>query len=638
MSNINSIGEQLEVSGAPLFKGDGGEGPITRKLLRRTMMAYLICLLVGLVPLFLDWSPSWKAAGIGLWFPGGGFIAVAGWALLLFPLVLGLFAVSLIAWFGAGMITAPILIWLGSALLAGYLAERPIWVGSPYIVFALAVFFYTRSKLKKRKARAAILTRRDERNAYLGKAVSEAERRAVSAPAPGERELSEADLAALRYCFDLAAKPFDDFSDFETIEQFQTSALRYQLNNIGYTLSIVQSQYTPNFHGYMSHAQQQLIEKYLNKRVWSYWRWEKLWGHLSLNYDPAGRDNIMLTAFYGLQIALYMGNTGDMKYAQPGSLTFSWGGTKFKHDIHSLIRSIEVNFERENLCLYPCEPNWVYSACNIMGLTALTVYDRVFGTRKAEHIRQRFMEKLDSEFTNADGNVVALRSNVTGFSVAFPYGNESLAYAMSPVDGQRAIRAWAMARNDLIEETGAQVRIKNLDKGVDFGRYKKAPVGMIYMMLQTASEMGDAPVVAEAMRLLDEECGAKRENGALRYECSSTIGIGLARARVLRKDDWRNVINNGPADCTRPGPILTEAPYPQVLVAKAFSHGEDLELVLYPGEAAGPQRIKLERLKPQGNYRLTTPTGETTFDADNQGFYELDANIEGRTPLTIRPM
>lgn len=209
---------------------------------------------------------------------------------------------------------------------------------------------------------------------------------------------------------------------------------------------------------------------------------------------------------------------------------------------------------------------------------------------------------------------------------------------MSPVDGQRAIRAWAMARNDLIEETGAQVRIKNLDKGVDFGRYKKAPVGMIYMMLQTASEMGDAPVVAEAMRLLDEECGAKRENGALRYECSSTIGIGLARARVLRKDDWRNVINNGPADCTRPGPILTEAPYPQVLVAKAFSHGEDLELVLYPGEAAGPQRIKLERLKPQGNYRLTTPTGETTFDADNQGFYELDANIEGRTPLTIRPM
>jgi hypothetical protein len=48
------------------------------------------------------------------------------------------------------------------------------------------------------------------------------------------------------------------------------------------------------------------------------------------------------------------------------------------------------------------------------------------------------------------------------------------------------------------------------------------------------------------------------------------------------------------------GSILTDAKYADVLVAHAFSNGDDLELVLYPG----PQDIHVERLRPGSKYAM----------------------------------
>src|SRR5512139_1726426 len=95
------------------------KGPVTAARQRRTAIVYGCVWLLGLLPVLIDAPAAWQAAGLGLWLPGAGFVAVGGAALLLFPLTLLLFVVAVIAWFWAGMVVAPVAVWLGAAALAG---------------------------------------------------------------------------------------------------------------------------------------------------------------------------------------------------------------------------------------------------------------------------------------------------------------------------------------------------------------------------------------------------------------------------------------------------------------------------------------------------------------------------------------
>lgn len=161
------------------------------------------------------------------------------------------------------------------------------------------------------------------------------------------------------------------------IDQFQPAALRYQINHLGYALGMVQCHYTPSFRGYLGQAQRNLIETYLNRRVWDYWVLESTWGHLNFtNFDPADKDNVMLAGYYGMQVNRYMLNSGDRRYAAPGSLTFRLNErTAYPHDAHALIDSARDNHQRSDFCLFPGEPNWVYAVCNMYGMGALATHD-----------------------------------------------------------------------------------------------------------------------------------------------------------------------------------------------------------------------------------------------------------------------
>jgi len=103
----------------PFIRREATVGPVTWARHRRNAMIYAAMCILGLLPTILGMSPEMQAAGLGLWIPGGGFLAVGGWAILLFPVTLALFAVAVFAWFGAGMVIGPIIVWLGAALLAG---------------------------------------------------------------------------------------------------------------------------------------------------------------------------------------------------------------------------------------------------------------------------------------------------------------------------------------------------------------------------------------------------------------------------------------------------------------------------------------------------------------------------------------
>src|SRR5262245_31391062 len=94
----------------------GTKGPVTTSRHRRNALVYVLLCVVALLPTLMGMSAGWRAFGLGLFMPGAGFLAVGGWALLLFPLTVGVFWLSIVAWFWAGMVVAPLTVWLGSAL------------------------------------------------------------------------------------------------------------------------------------------------------------------------------------------------------------------------------------------------------------------------------------------------------------------------------------------------------------------------------------------------------------------------------------------------------------------------------------------------------------------------------------------
>jgi hypothetical protein len=596
------------------------------------------------MPSILGMPPALRAAGLGLWIPGGGFLAVGGFAVLLFPLTLVLFALAVFAWFGAGMLVAPVIVWLGSALLAGKMVGDQAWFLAPYLLVAavagIGLYAYQRRQTRK----TAELAQLEARKRSISTALAEAIEVAAPVPTMAERELTPDDLASSRYALDRALQPLGQMNGYDQRDQFQTAALRYQINHLGYGLGMLQCMYTPSFHGYLSNAQRNLIELYLDRRIWGYWVWESAWGHLNLsNPDPAGKDNIMLTGWFGIQLCMYISNTGDRRYAEPGSLPFRLNGRRvFHHDAHTIAQSVAKNFLDSEFCLYPCEPNWVYPICNHYGMTSLAIYDRLFGTKYVPSTLDRWLKSLDTEFTDYSGSVIGLRSSLTGIRFPFPAADAGFAGFENCFAPERAQRMWATARQDLRHiiktgENGAK-RLMLPGRGFDFGNYKSGYAGAYAMIMDTAREFGDYEIADAAQRALDQDCGRADDGGVLRYSRGSNLANAMAmRARIHRRDDFRRTIAEGPPEASLRGPVLSAAKYPDVLVARAFSDGDDLDLVLYPGADSGSHNLGLERLRPGAKYAIRNGA-EHSFTADDSGAATVSVDLRGRTPLHIVPV
>lgn len=92
----------------------------------------------------------------------------------------------------------------------------------------------------------------------------------------------------------------------------------------------------------------------------------------------------------------------------------------------------------------------------------------------------------------------------------------------------------------------------------------------------------------------------------------------------------------GPSKTTLAGPILSEAPYPGVLVAKARSHdSKDLDIVLYPSAESGVFPLGISRLVPGQEYAYGA---EKSVIADKNGEIKIEVPVEGRTCVHIVPI
>jgi hypothetical protein len=158
------------------------------------------------------------------------------------------------------------------------------------------------------------------------------------------------------------------------------------------------------------------------------------------------------------------------------------------------------------------------------------------------------------------------------------------------------------------------------------------------MTALAAREHGDAEVAEAILRAFDEGFDRRMEGGVLHYERSSTIvNVVVLLSRLLRTGDWRNMLLAGPPAEIHRGPILAEAAYPDVLVAKARSDGERLSLVLYPDAGTRREWLGVKRLAPRRRYEMRTGGGTTSVVADAWGEARFEVLLDGRTQVDLVP-
>ena len=107
-------------------------------------------------------------------------------------------------------------------------------------------------------------------------------------------------------------------------------------------------------------------------------------------------------------------------------------------------------------------------------------------------------------------------------------------------------------------------------------------------------------------------------------------------ARFAQTGDFRRSFVEGPREETLNGPYLSGIQYPDTLVARAYSNGCDLDLVLYPGNKNGLTNLLVERLTPGREYKVAGAQ-ESVVRADSEGTVRVSTVIDGRTEVGIAP-
>ncbi|KAI8718184.1 Ldi domain-containing protein [Fusarium sp. LHS14.1] len=629
-----------------------GSGPHRKNVQAVTLAVWITTACLSTALFYQPWvgvGSNYRAAALGLVFPGAGYLASANpLGYILFVLTLAAIPPALFAWFGAGAIVFLILVW-GLSILGAYaVTSDTVWESAGLYTFGglVAIFAYANRSASAERIRG--LKTREARNVIIPQQLARMDEAAARESKPEEDE--ELDLEALRkiqFLFDQAFQDLDDWSGFTVIDQFQTSALRYQIYQMMYILGLYQAVYAPNVHGYVSEAFRRVIERSLTKKVLEFWKWERLAGKFSLDWDPVQHDNIMVTGFLLHGVMLYTANTGDYRYTQPGSLNFHVTDNRcYKYSVHDLQESLVRQWSSSPYFLIPCEPNWIYVMCNLQGMTGAVLYDRVFGTKATQMLLPSFEESLNTNFTETSGSVLTIRSELTGFAIPGIAGVAGdLAVVMMGSGPLRNLsrRLWAVVReeNVVFDEETKELSMTGLvgADNIDTGNYTSSANAVFSQVAIGAAEYGEEALKSAAIEKLEKEWGLlTTSTGSKSFDltkCSTLMNYAVLTATLLRPGAYNRMVQKGPSETALSGPILSEVPYPGVLVAKARSHtSKDLELVLYPSADDGVFKLGISRLEPGAQYKCQGKV----VKADEEGNLSFSATVSGRTRLHIRSM
>lgn len=604
-------------------------GPLTAYRLRRFQLGLTALFIAGLLPVLLGMSAQWQAFGLGLIFPGGGFLYAGGVVGVLGALVsVACFAVITFIWWARGVILGPPGVLVGTALLSA------AWIGSgegvgamAYLIPAGTVAIYAYLASKRRRRFAEQQSRGKELNVMLAKA----EPVLREAPIEASPEMTDGQIIEYRRMLDLALQPVDRWNGFTTNDTWQDGALRYQISTMSWNLAFGQYTQLPAFHGYLNTAQENLIQKHIDRKTWNYWFWESLWGNFQISRNPVAIDNIMLSGFLGVSLGLFETSSGTSPFAAPGALTFRWDEqTAFPYNHEGMLKEVQKNYQRYDLGWFPCEPRWVYSMCNLVGRTSLALHDARHGTNLLGPVHDRFEKTMTEEMMMADGRIKVCTSTPFGFqvpSLSGLFGETWGIRFLTPHAPEQAERLWQVLKQDFIKtRPDGSLDFKLLPLGWDtrkpanFSFDQWPEMNPLTMVLWSALEMGDDEIIAATRAALAERNGADLPD----------------MLTWTRRNTVRDMVNKGLPEAWKTGPLLTKATYPDVLVTRAVSDGQALELVLRAGGEPVRTELGFGRLKPGGGYRVVE-TGQALI-ADAQGQANLIFDLDKRSQFTLVPV
>ena len=421
--------------------------------------------------------------------------------------------------------------------------------------------------------------------------------------------------------------------------QFQTSAVRYQLNFMSYALSITQARHMPAFTGYLAQAQQNLILKQQDYRIWRYWQLENMWGNFRRLPDPIPHQNIMFTGFLAAQIAFYQAASGSTAHNAPGSLAFRHpSGDRYSYDLPGLVDVLMRGHRQSAFGLIACEPNWIYPLCNAIGTAAIRAYDGTSGTAHWAEIEAAFGHRLETEFISPRGRLVPARSSSTGLAVPPIGGAVMQAFPclfLNATLPDIAERQWLLVRRRL-----ERVGFRRALWPIDVGNYRFSRASSFAATAAAAVELGDNDMAKRLLDGLDEACPMHVTAGvAHRANASLWAHAVEMMARAGAADALRSLASGRRQ--AAPGPFVKVAAYPDVLVARAFARNGALDAVLYPGRAPGVHALTIAGLSPGQAYRSNLEPDSTIITAiiaDRHGDTTIRVPLAGRTVWQLRPV
>lgn len=202
-----------------------------------------------------------------------------------------------------------------------------------------------------------------------------------------------------------------------------------------------------------------------------------------------------------------------------------------------------------------------------------------------------------------------------------------------------AHRNWAILRKEYISfDASGKLEVNNIKAAdmMDPGNYMYGGKGPIRAYVAAAAaEFGDEQVRTGALDQLDQHFPVNSTplGGLYNKGLSASSQVVALMGRIVRHQDLVHGTLDGPSENCMRGPLLADAPFPAVLVAKAYSqNGNDLDLVLYNGERSGKFELRFERLAPGQEYDLGN--GQSVV-ADDKGGAKATFLVDGRTDIKI---
>jgi hypothetical protein len=610
-------------------------GPMTRARQRRLTASFATAQLAGLASVLFEAGPAREAWATGVMFPGAGFVYTRDPGR--FAITATAFGLAGVLWFGTGNHILPPLVWGGSAAIAARRAARGSkrFRAAPYVVAATTGLMAYEQLLERRRRLKAQREQGIAANALL-KDVVPPLRGADRPEIHTIEEMDDITTALSRRFVDMAHRPMDDWRDWDVLDQFQTAAIRYQVDHMIYTLALQKYTRTPAFRGYQDEAMRRLVQKYQQKRVWSYWAYENLWGNFEWNPDPARKQNIMLTGFFALSLGAFQTVTGDLRHSKIGSIEFVWSEKRrYPYSYESLCSNLTGDYLKSPWGLVVCEPNWIFSPCNMRGAAGLIIHDRLHGTHYWDMIKDGYYRGLEQEFVRPDGTLNFYRSARTGIGL----NGASFSTDLRPMTPHLADRGWALLRAAFEERDGELVTpLADRERLLDTGNYAFHPLKAYAYIIEEAREAGDEEAARAAWTEVQQRIDMKiDERGWLVVDGASMAAhLGISRSLNGRKSGWLDLIQRGMPDAWAKGPQLESVPYPGVFVTRAVNDGDALETVLRPTNGGGRFTVELSQLRPAAEYRVTGATAPAVV-ADDQGRASLEVELAGRQELRIVP-